>query len=75
MCMNIFPNVLETLKLLRFIGIDAFFFNQIALYHHGVTQGGNSEIQNAAVFLKRKTSWNWILKKRLISRSSSTSYW
>ena len=30
--MNTSPNVLERLKLLRFIGIDVFFFNQIALY-------------------------------------------
>ena len=28
-----------------------FFFNQIALYH-GVTQGDNSKIQNAAVISK-----------------------
>ena len=61
MCMNTSPNVLETLRLLRFIGID-IFFNQITLYH-GVTQGDNSEIQNA-VFSKRKTSWNWKLGKK-----------
>ena len=71
MCMNTSPNVLETLRLLRFIGIDSFF-NQITFYH-SVTQGDNSEIQNA-VFPKRKTSWNWKLEKRFISRSSSTSY-
>ena len=52
MCMNTSPNVLETLRLLRFIGID-IFFNQITFYH-GVTQGNNSEIQNA-VFSKLKT--------------------
>ena len=57
-------------NLLRFIEID-IFFNQIALYH-GVTQGDNSEIQNA-VFSTRKTSRNCKLEKRLISRSSSTS--
>ena len=45
MCMKTSPNVLEGLKLLRFIGIY-FFPNQIALYY-GVTQGDNSEIQNA----------------------------
>ena len=38
--MNTSPNVLETLSLLRFIGID-IFFKQITLYH-GVTQGDNS---------------------------------
>ena len=56
MCMNTSPNVLETLRLLRFIGID-IFFNQITLYH-GVTQN--------AVFSKRKTSWNSKLEKRFI---------
>ena len=30
MCMNTSPNVLERLKLLRSIGIDFNFFNQIA---------------------------------------------
>ena len=70
MCINTSPNVLETLRLLRFIGID-IFINQITLYH-GVTQGDNSEIQNA-VFSKRKTSWNSKLDERFISRSSSTS--
>ena len=43
MCMNTSPNVLERLKLLKFIGIDFFFSNQIASYH-GVTQEDNSEI-------------------------------
>ena len=43
MCMSICHNVLESLKLQRFIGILAIYFNQIALYH-GVTQGDNSEI-------------------------------
>ena len=57
------PNVLERLKLPRFIGID-IFFNQVALYH-GVTQGDNSEIQNAVLFLKRKTLLNWKLEKKL----------
>ena len=32
--------------------------------YHGVTQGDNSEIQNA-VFLKQKTSWNWKLERNL----------
>ena len=45
---------------LRFIGI-AILFNQITLCH-SVTQGDNSEIQNA-VFSKRKSSWNWKLEK------------
>ena len=46
MCMNISPNVLDRLKLLRFTGIDvSFFFNQIALYH-GVTQGDKSCFRN-----------------------------
>ena len=67
MSMNTSPNVLETLRLLRFISID-IFFNQTTLYH-GVTQGDNSEIQNA-VFSKQKTLWNWKLAKRFISRSS-----
>ena len=73
--MNTSPNVLETLRLLRFIGID-IFFNQITLnLYHGVTQGDNSEIQNA-VFSKRKASWNWKLEKRFIifSRSSSINF-
>ena len=43
MCMNTSSNVLERLKLLRFIGIDFFFSNQVALYH-GVTKDDNSEI-------------------------------
>ena len=47
--MNTSPNVLKRLKLLRFPQIE-IFSNQIALYH-GVTQGNNSEIQNA-VFSK-----------------------
>ena len=49
MCMNTPPNVFESLKLLRFIGIDVCF-NQVTLYY-GVMQGDNSEIQNA-VFSK-----------------------
>ena len=61
MCMNTSPNVLERLKLPRFIGMD-IFFNQVALYH-GVTQGDNSEIQDAVLFLKRKTLLNWKLEK------------
>ena len=64
MCMNASPNVLESLKHLRFIGMDVFF-NQIALYH-GFTQGDSLEIQNT-VFSKRKTLWNWDLEKRFIS--------
>ena len=54
--MNTSPNVLEKLKLLRFIGIE-IFFNQITLtaLNRGATQGANSEIHNA-VFSKRKTS-------------------
>ena len=46
--------LLETLRLLKFIGID-ISFNQIiiTLYHRG-TQGDNSEIQNA-VFSRQKT--------------------
>ena len=43
MCMNTSPNVPESLKLLRFIGIG-IFSNQIALY-----QGDNSEMQNAVI--------------------------
>ena len=70
MCMSTYPNVLETIRLLRFIGKETFF-NQITLYH-GVTQGDNSEIQNA-IFSKRKTSWNSKLEKSFISKSSSTS--
>ena len=62
-CMNTSPNVLETLRLLRFIGID-IFFNQIHVtLYHGVTQGHNSEIQNA-VYFKRKMSWNSKLEKK-----------
>ena len=45
MCMNTSPKVLKKFRLLRFIGIDIFFFKQIAL-HHGVTHGDNLEIQN-----------------------------
>ena len=56
MCINTAPNVLERLKLLKFIGIDILFFNQIALYL-GVLQGDKLEIENA-VFSKR-TSRNW----------------
>ena len=52
-------------------GID-IFFNQTTLYH-GVMQGDNLEIQNA-VFSKQKTSQNWKLEKKIISRSSSTSF-
>ena len=48
--MNTSPNVLETLRMLRFIGID-IFFNQITLnLYHGVTQGDNSEIQKCCIF-------------------------
>ena len=47
MCMNASPNVLERLKVRIFIVIDIFFFKQIGL-NHGVTQGDNVEIQNAA---------------------------
>ena len=43
MCMDTSPYVLETLHLLRFMGIDLFPFNQIAL-QHGVTQGDTSEM-------------------------------
>ena len=68
MCMNTSPDVIETFRLLRFIGID-IFFNQITLYH-GVTSGDNWEIQNAA-FSKRKTSWNLKSEQIFISRSSS----
>ena len=50
-CMNTSPNVPESLKLLRFIGIG-IFSNQIAL-HQGVTQGDNLEIQKA-VFRKER---------------------
>ena len=52
-CMITSPNVPEKLKLLRFLEIDIFFNENIALYY-GVTQGDNSEVQNA-VFSKRKT--------------------
>ena len=57
MCMNTSPNVHERPKLLRFMGIDIFSCNLhvIELYDCGVTQGDNSEIQNA-VFSKGKTS-------------------
>ena len=43
MSMNTSPNVLERLKLLRFLGIE-FFHNQIVLYR-GLTQGDNSEFK------------------------------
>ena len=55
MCMNTSPNGIETLIMLRFIGID-ILFDQITLYH-GITQRDSSGIKNS-VFLKRKTSWN-----------------
>ena len=71
--MNTSPNVLEMLRLLRFIGVD-IFFNQITLCH-GVTQDDNSEIQNHwCIFKTNLTLWNWKLEKRFISRSSTTSY-
>ena len=62
MCMNTSPDVIETFRQLRFIGID-IFSSQITL-HHGVTPGDNSEIQNA-IFSKRKTSWNSKLEKKI----------
>ena len=71
MWMNTSHNVLERLKLPRFIGIE-IIFNQIALYQ-SVTQGENLEMKNA-VFSKRKTSQNWKHENRFISRSSSTSF-
>ena len=67
--MNISPNEEGRFKLLRFTGID-ILFDQIGL-SYGVTQGDNSQIQNA-VLPKRKPSR--YLKMRFISRSSSTSY-
>ena len=60
MCVNTSPNVLGTLRLLRFMGIHNFF-NHIPLCHC-VTQGDNLKIQNV-VRKKRKTSWNWRLEK------------
>ena len=59
----------ETTELHR---VRHLFFKQIASYH-GVTHGDNSEIQNAEVS-KKKTSRNWKLENRFISRSSSTSF-
>ena len=53
MCLNTSPTVRERLKLLRFIGID-IFFNQIA-FHHGVTQGDNSEMCHARSWKIAKT--------------------
>ena len=57
MCMNTSPNVLERLKLLRFIGIDIFTTKQLCIM---VSRSDNSKIQNA-LFWKRKTSPNWKL--------------
>ena len=70
MCMNISPNVLETLKLFRFTGIDFFFQpNGFVSWCHRERPHAYSEIQNAAVFSKRKTSWNWILQPPIIKNS------
>ena len=63
MCMNTSTNVLERFKLLKFIGVDFFQPNSFVSYKVKI-----------AVFSKRKTSRNWKLEKRFISRSSSTFY-
>ena len=72
MCAETHLLIIEMFKQQKIIRRDLISIRQFCRGHYlGVTQGENSEVQNA-VFSKRKTPKDSKLLKRFISSSSST---